>query len=147
MTKRKIKYQKIELTVSGLAGAEISKEVYTDKQYEFLTGIFINTNNPDSLLKSFFSKFEVNGEEVFCNGFDAKLLTSGQEVSPNDRFYNLNEPAAGSSLSIKYKDGTLAITDWTVWPYTVSILLRLENKPKRKENNAGQGSVEADTDQ
>lgn len=142
MAKRKLKFQKIELEITA-AALEISKEANTDRLYERITGIHVMTSDSIGISNSYFNKFEVNGEEILCSGFEAKLLSTGQEVSPNEKFYKLNEPALGSTVSIKYKDFN---TVGTTFPYTVSVMLRLENlEPvinQKKKINDGQGSVE-----
>lgn len=123
MNKRKIKYQKLEISVTG-ANAEITKDADADKLMERITGIHVTTSDSNGIKNGTFTRFDIDGTEVFCPGYEAKLLSTGMEVSPNDKYYKLDEPAKGVPISIKYKDGNAA---GTTFPYTVNITLRLEN--------------------
>ena len=54
-----------------------------------------------------------------------KLISSGVDVPPNERFDSeVDEEAANSTVNITYHDQNVA---GTVFPYTVNIYLRLEN--------------------
>ena len=124
MAKRKIKYQIIQLVVTA-AGNEISKSADTDKLYQKVTGIHVSATDAKGLTNSVFNKFDINSEEIYCVGFEAKKL-SPENVAFSELWdRDIDEPAANSPVSLKYKDGAAA---GVTYPYTVNVYLRLENK-------------------
>lgn len=124
-TRRPIKYQRIPLVMAG-AGQSISTVgVTTDKLYHRVTGIHATCSDVAGFTNSNFQKFEIDKQEIYPQGFEAKLIATGQEVNPNDKFdQDINERANESAIDITYKDGSAV---GVVYPYTVNVYLRLEN--------------------
>ena len=120
---KKLKYQLVKIVVPA-TGEEIPVEINTEKGYGLVTGLSVNTNDKNAYLGSVFNKFEINNRELFVEGFEIKMLTTGIDVSPMERFYEIKEPADGTKVSIKYKDGGSAVS----YPYTATLYLRLENE-------------------
>jgi len=118
-----IKYQLLKIKVSSQN--EIVKfSADTDKKYKKLTGIFASLPYEDAF---FGSKLElkVANEEIFPEGFELKLLTCGNNVSPNDRFYTKLEcEAQGSRIDGRFSDGGNADD----YPYMAILYLKLEEK-------------------
>ncbi len=119
---KKLKYQLVKIVVPA-AGNEIPVEINTEKGYQSVTGISANATDKNAYLGSLFSKFEINNKEIFPDGFEVKMITTGIDVSPEERFYKITEPADGTKVVIKYKDGGNA----AVYPYKATIYLKLEN--------------------
>ena len=120
--RRPIKYQIIKLTITGAGNFPISAE--TDKAYKRVTGLQFNSTDSSALKDAVFGKFEIDSNEIFPDGFEAKLIQTGLEVSPNDRFYKIDERADGSSVLGNFTDAGNA----AAYPYNVYIYLRLENR-------------------
>ena len=120
--RRPIKYQLIKLTITGAGNFPISAE--TDKAYRKVTGLQFSGTDSAALKDAVFSKFEIDANEIFPDGFEVKLIQTGLEVSPNERFYKINERAEGSSVLGNFKDAGNAVA----YPYNVYIYLRLENR-------------------
>jgi len=126
---RGIKYQRIPVVVPS-AGAEVPFSADMDKLYEKLTGIALEFPWDNSLFASSL-QMNVAGDELFAEGFEAKRLTSSQDVPPDDRFYRgskdnpLQDPAKGNLVAGKFTDG--GVTSGVTFPYTLQIYLRLEN--------------------
>lgn len=119
---RPIKYQLIQLAVPGIAGS-ITIQTNTDKLYKRVTGIHVTSSDANGLTNSTFDKFEIDGQEIYPEGFEAKLINTGQEVNPNEKFdYDINERAEESVVNIGYTDGGSA-----AGAYTLNVYLRLEN--------------------
>ncbi|TAL55244.1 MAG: hypothetical protein EPN86_03440 [Nanoarchaeota archaeon] len=120
--RRPIKYQIIKLSVTGAGSFPISAE--TDKAYKKVTGIQFNSTDSNALKDTVFSKFEIDSNEIFPDGFEVKLIQTGLEVTPNERFYKVDERAEGSTVAGSYKDAGNA----AAYPYNAYIYLRLENR-------------------
>ena len=119
-----IKYQIIKVQVSK-AGAIKKFYADTDKQYKRITGIFLSLPYEESLFGSTFS-LKVADKEIFPEDFEVKMLSCGNQVSPNDRFYeSIDEEANGSRIEGKYTDGA---NEDAEYPYEMNIYLRLEEK-------------------
>src|ERR1700746_2739631 len=95
--RRPIKYQLIKLQITGAGDFPISAE--SDKTYKKITGIQLTTTDIDSLKDAVFSRFEIDSNDIYPDGWETKLLVSGDGVTPNDRFYDLDERADGSTIS------------------------------------------------
>lgn len=114
-----IKYQQLSYTVEK-AGQEITIDAETDKLYAKCTGI--NAVISNEAAKYSHLQLKINSKEIFPENWEI-LRVKFPEGSPFGYEYSLlDEPAAGSKISGKYTDKAQA-----VYPYTLTISLRLEN--------------------
>lgn len=145
---RKKKIQIIAAIVVPAANAEIeANNAFTDKLYPEVTGIAcsIMAKSPggtdDVIENSVFNLFEIDSDEVYPRGFEAKLIAMSrdQDVPPDDKFYSNRDkfgeiiPFNGNAsvVNIKYKDGGMgAVGDY---PYTLNVYLRLEKPNEERE--------------
>jgi len=119
-----IKYQLLKIKVLE-SGANIKFSADTDKKYKRLTGIFASLPDTGNALFETTLELKVADVEIFPEEFEIKMLSCGQNVSPNDRFYTqLDEEAEGSRIEGRYIDGGNA----AAYPYTVKLYLLLKNK-------------------
>ena len=82
-----------------------SKTFDLDKNIISIHGILFTSNRDDLLYYRGSNKIEINRQEIFPEGYEAKLLMTGLNVSPNDRFYNLGSVLPGNGkLKIDYRD-------------------------------------------
>ncbi len=120
----KAKYQLIKFNVPA-ARSTINIFANSDKLYKRITGIFASLPNDNAFSGSTLQLY-VNEEEIFPEGFELKMITCGNQVTPNERFYLADEVASGSTIRGKFTDGG-QVTGVT-YPYTGILYLRLENK-------------------
>ena len=119
--RRPIKYQLIKLQITGAGDFPISAE--SDKTYKKITGIQFTTTDTSALKDAVFSRFEIDSNDIYPDGFETKLLVTGDGVSPNDRFYELDERADGSTITGIFTDAGNA----GGYPYNARIYFKLEN--------------------
>jgi hypothetical protein len=119
--RRPIKYQLIKLQITGAGDFPISAEA--DKTYGRITGIQITSTDTAALKDAVFKRFEIDSNDIFPEGFETKLLVTGDGVSPNERFYDLNERADGSTITGTFTDAGNA----GAYPYNARIYFKLEN--------------------
>jgi hypothetical protein len=82
-----------------------SKTFELDKNIIAVHGILLTSDRDDLLYYRGSNKIELNRQEIFPEGYESKLLMTGLNVSPNDRFYNLGGIAPGNGkLKIDYMD-------------------------------------------
>ena len=119
------KFQQIRLRVTG-SGQSVRFSAQTDKQYARVRGIFVLLPE-DQALAGTCVGLRVNNQEVFDDGHDVRLLTCGQQVPPNDRFFLFEElvEAGGSTIEGRLTDPGAA----SVSPYDAYIYLWLTNDP------------------
>ncbi len=118
--------KRFDIDVTG-ANAIHSKTFELDKNVEKVHGILFTSNRDDLTYYRGSAKVELNSEEIFPEDYETKLLMSGLNVSPNDRYYNLGGIKPGNfKLKIDYKDTTDARLAFA--NYRVSIYLDLEIK-------------------
>lgn len=102
-----------------------SKTFELDKNIIKVHGLLLESNRDDLLFYRGFCKIEINRQEIFPEGYAAKLLMSGINVSPNDRYYELCalEPGNGQ-VRLEYKDSYHMLSSYE--NYRVSLYLDCE---------------------
>ncbi|NCT73979.1 MAG: hypothetical protein GXC78_05570 [Chitinophagaceae bacterium] len=103
LTRIKKRYD-IEITQPDSVHA---KTFELDKNIVKVHGLLLESNRDDFLYYRGTCKIEINRQEIFPEGYAAKLLMSGVNVSPNERYYDLCglEPGNGQ-VRVEYKDNT-----------------------------------------
>ena len=118
--------KRYDIDVTG-ANAIHSKTFELDKNVEKVHGILFASDRDDLMYYRGSNKVEINSDEIFPEGYETKLLMSGLNVSPNDRFYILGGVVPGNfKVKVEYKDtpdSRLAFV-----PYRISIYLDVEIK-------------------
>jgi hypothetical protein len=124
MSKRVKKRYDIDVTA---ANALHTKTFELDKTVEKVHGILFTSDRDDLTYYRGSGKVEINSDEIFPEGYETKLLMSGLNVSPNDRYYNLGGvPPGNFKVKVEYKDTADARLQFV--PYRVSIYLDVEIK-------------------
>lgn len=119
-----IKYQIIKVTVPN-EGAVVNINLNSDKLYKKISGLIISTPYQMPYLNMSTLSLQVNDKEIFPDDFEVKLLTTDQSTPVNERFYLMDEPADGSTIKGKFKDG---YTGGIYYPHIVNIYLKLEER-------------------
>lgn len=82
-----------------------SKTFDLDKNIIALHGILFTSDRDDLLYYRGTGKVEINREEIFPEGYETKLVMTGLNVSPNDRYYHLGGiPPGNGKLKVEFKD-------------------------------------------
>lgn len=116
--------KRFDIDISA-ANAVHSKTFELDKNITTVHGLVITSDRDDLLYHRGAQKIELNRQEVFPENYESKLLMSGINVSPNDRYYNLGGLLPGNGkLTVAFKDSNYL--DWTFVAYRVSIYLDCE---------------------
>src|SRR5436190_23291148 len=118
--------KRFDLQVAAASGI-ISQTFEFDKTVEKVHGILFASDRDDLMYYRGSNKVEINSDEIFPEGYETKLLMSGLNVSPNDRFYNLGGvPPGNFKVKVEYKD--IADSRLAFVPYRISIYLDVEIK-------------------
>jgi len=109
------------------ANAIHTKTFELDKNVTKVHGILFASDRDDLMYYRGSAKVELNSDEIFPEGYETKLLMTGLNVSPNDRFYNLGGiPPGNFKLKIEYKETADARLQFAA--YRVSVYLDVEIK-------------------
>src|SRR5687768_11218322 len=73
-----------------------SKTFDLDKNITAIHGILFTSDRDDLLYYRGTAKVELNRQEIFPEGYESKLLMSGLNVSPNNRYYILTGIPVGN---------------------------------------------------
>jgi hypothetical protein len=118
--------KRYDLDVTG-QNAVSSKTFELDKNVEKVHGVLFTSDRDDLMYYRGSGKVELNSDEIFPEGYETKLLMSGLNVSPNERYYNLGGVAPGNfKLKVEYKDTPDSRLAFAA--YRVSIYLDVEVK-------------------
>jgi hypothetical protein len=130
---KKHKFQQIRITVNS-PGESLRLSAQTDKQYARIRGIYVSLPQ-ESLIAGTMLGLKVNNQEVFEDLHEVKLLTSGNQVAPNQKFFVFEEhlDAGGSAIEGRLTDGASIDPlqgDLPVegYPYEAKIYLWLSNE-------------------
>lgn len=98
------KFQQLRIQIPAM-GSSVRFLAQTDKQYVRIRGIFVSLPE-DRALAGASLGLRLNNQEVFDDAHQVLLLTCGQQVAPNDRFFFFEEvlEAAGSSVEGRFTD-------------------------------------------
>lgn len=119
-----IKYQIIKIPVTQ-AGESVKFSADSDKLFKRITGL--SASLPDEkAIPGCTLELKIADKEIFPEEWELKMITSGQAVSPNDRFFtSVQEEAHGNRIDGRFTDGRVpGIT----YPYLAKLYLRLEEK-------------------
>ncbi len=105
-----------------------TKTFELDKTIIKVHGLLLESNRDDLLFYRTTCKIELNREEIFPEGYAGKLLMTGVNVSPNDRYYTLGglEPGNGT-VRLECKDNTHPLIAFTA--FRISLYLDCEITP------------------
>jgi hypothetical protein len=100
-----IKYQLIKIKVEE-SGSTIKFTADTDKKFKSIKGVFASLPGVGSALYGTTLDLRIADNEIFPEEFEIKMLSCGQNVAPDDRFYTqIDEEAQGSRIEGRYTDG------------------------------------------
>jgi hypothetical protein len=125
------KFQQIRVNVTA-PGDILRFNAQTDKQYSRIRGIYVSLPE-ERFVPGCLLGLKVNNQDVFEDVHEVKLLTSGNQVAPNQKFFFFEEhlDAAGSTVEGRYTDGQPAAENGNSaygYPYAVKIYLWLTNE-------------------
>lgn len=105
--------------------SEVSKTFELDKTVKFITGLLVTSDRDDLLFYRGSQKIDINKEEIFPEAYESKLIMSGINVSPNQRYYDIGKMDVGNGrIRIEYKDKENLMSRFE--PYRVSLYVTCE---------------------
>ena len=103
-----------------------TKKFDLDKNIKLVRAMMLSSNKPNQLFFRGSQKFEINGDELYPEDYESRLLMSGISVPPNERYVDMGDAVLSGNGEVKivYKDtdNTLAAFD----PYLVIINLKCD---------------------
>ena len=102
------------------ANAAIKITEDLDIGYKNLEGVAVMSSAGEG---NIFKTFSIAGSELFPKNFEVDFLKSNAYVSPNQRFFKVQEIADGRKVEIDFQDGG----NNSVYPYTIKIYMLLSN--------------------
>lgn len=116
--------KRFDITVAA-ANQTVTQSFDLDKNIKLVHGVMVTSNKDDLLYYRGTQKIEINKEEYFPDNYESKLLMSGINVSPKNRYYDLGNINPGNgSVKIVYQDADDGRTVFST--YRVSLYLDCE---------------------
>lgn len=121
------KFQQIIVRIpSSNAAVRFSAE--TDKQFNRIRGIYISMKSENAIVGTTMG-LKVNGQEVFDEAHEIRLLTCGNQVAPNQKFFLFEEKLEGSGSTIDGKVTDGGVLSEFAYPIDMKMYLWLVNDP------------------
>ena len=97
-----------------------------DKNVKLVKELLMSSGNPNLLFYRGSQRIEINGEEIYPDGFESRLLMSGISVPPDQKFASLGEAvvAGNGEIKLQYMDTDNPSAPFQ--PYEVSLYLTCE---------------------
>jgi hypothetical protein len=76
----------------------VTKTFELDKNIKSVKGVLVTSDKDDLLYYRGTQKIEINKEEYFPENYESKLLMSGINVSPKQRYYDLGGVNPGNGI-------------------------------------------------
>jgi hypothetical protein len=100
----------------------VSQTFELEKSILAIKGLLLTASRDDFMYVNGSQRIEINGEEIFPEGYESKLLMSGVNVQPNKRYYDLGNMLPGNGrIKIEYTDTSPDATP----PYDPSLAYRV----------------------
>ncbi|MBA2611315.1 MAG: hypothetical protein H0U95_05035 [Bacteroidetes bacterium] len=107
------------------ANRSISKTFELDKNIKRIKGVLVTSDKDDLLYYRGTQKIEINSQEFFPENYESKLLMSGINVSPNQRYYIIDTVNIGNGIiKLSYTDADDGRTQFV--NYRVSLYVDCE---------------------
>jgi len=107
------------------ANKGVNKSFELDKNIKKINGVLVTSDKDDLLYYRGTQKIEINNQEFFPENYESKLLMSGINVSPNQRYYIINTENIGNGIvKLSYTDADDGRTAFA--PYRVSLYVDCE---------------------
>ena len=109
------------------ANKMVSKSFELDRNIKSVRGLLITSDKDDLLYFRGTQRIEINKEEYFPDNYESKLLMSGINVSPKQRYYDLGGVNPGNGIvKMDYTDADDGRTEFE--SYRVSLYLDCEQE-------------------
>jgi hypothetical protein len=107
------------------ANSIVSKSFELDKNIKGVRGVMVTSDKDDLLYYRGSQRIEINKEEYFPDNYESKLLMTGLNVPPKNRFYDLGNVKPGNgTVKVVFTDSDDGRTRFE--PYRVSLYIDAE---------------------
>src|SRR5688572_30481156 len=107
------------------AKSTVTKTFELDKNIKAVKGVLVTSDKDDLLYYRGTQKIEINKEEYFPENYESKLLMSGINVAPKQRYYDLGNVNPGNgTIKLVYQDTDDGRTVFS--PYRVTLYVDCE---------------------
>jgi hypothetical protein len=126
------KFQQIRVQVKA-PGESVRFSADTDKQFARVRGIHISMPSEQAMVGTTMG-LKINGQEVFDDAHEMRMITCGNQVAPNSKFFLFEEfiEAGGSAIEGRVTDGGSAPA--AAFPYDAKIYLWLVNEDTKAKD-------------
>jgi len=103
------------------AGESFKKTFDLDAHTNTVIGVNITSDYDNLMFYRGSLRLSINDLEVLPEGFEAKLLMTGLNVSPNERYLYLNRESGNNRIELRYQDTAHTNTNFS--PYRVTLYI------------------------
>lgn len=119
--------QRFDLQIDR-AGETFDEEFEVESRSERILGILLTSDREDLMFYRGSQEIKINNQEVYPEGYESKLLMSGLNVAPQERFHEVIFYVGNRKIDVKYKDTDHPKASFQ--PYRVSLYVFMrEDEP------------------
>lgn len=122
-----IVYKRFSITVDTPA-TSYNKKFDLDKNIALVLALQVTSDHPELMYYRGSQRIEINGDEIFPEDYDSKLLMSGLTVAADDRFVQLGNGAIAGNGEIKVLFKDAANTSAAYQTYQFVLILKCQLK-------------------
>ena len=115
--------QRFDLQVAQ-AGQSVDQEFEVEAGASRILGILLTSDREDLMFYRGSQEIRVSNQELCPEGYESKLLMSGLNVPPHERFHEADFSTGNRQVDVKYQDTDHPRATFT--PYRVSLYLFME---------------------
>ena len=108
----------------GASNETVKADFRLDKTAEKVIAVLLTSDRDDMMFYRGTIRLDINGKEVFPEGFEAKLLQTGLNVNPGDRYRIVDRLPGNGVIHFEYTDTVHSLAPFV--GYRVSINLQVE---------------------
>ena len=106
------------------SGSTVKEDFKLDKTAEKVRAVLLTSDRDDLMFYRGTIKMDINGKEVFPEGFEARLLQTGLNVPPGDRYRRIDRNPGNGVIHVAYTDTNNTLASFSA--YRVSLHLEVE---------------------
>ncbi len=122
-------FKRFDIAITD-ANKTYNAEFELDKDVRVVTGVLLSSDQDGQLYHRGSQALLINGKEYFPDNYESKLLMTGINVPPNERYYTIDKyEVLNGKIKVSYTDTESVMMGFNA--YRVSVYVRGERETQK----------------